>query len=87
MATINAAGEVQLEQGDVIPRAVAVRDDDPAHIVEFIKQVNPTIHSADDLLQAIKHVDQMRAEWLEQHGEDVPPAIQDDNTQDAAKGH
>jgi hypothetical protein len=86
MASINANGDIQLEQGDVIPRAVAVRTDDPPHIVEFISQVNPTIHSADDLAQAIAHVDTMRAEWLKQHGEEVVPAIHDDTPQDAAKG-
>lgn len=75
MATVNANGELQLEQGDVIPRAVAKRSDDPAHIIKFIDEINPTIHDADDLAQAIEHVDQMRREWRQQQGLEPLPSL------------
>lgn len=68
MARITATGDIQPEQGDVLPLEVAIRDDDPAHIVEFIKQVNPTIMDGDDLVQATAHVDKMRQEHRESLG-------------------
>lgn len=82
MATVSPNGEIQLEVGDVIPQQVAVRTDDPPHIVEFIEQINPTISDADELAQAIAHVDNMRREWLEKQGK---PAEESLMTPEAAK--
>lgn len=69
MATVNAAGELQLEQEDVLPREVAVKTNDPPHIVAEIERINPTIKTAEDLVKASLAIDDMRREY---HGVSNP---------------
>lgn len=75
MAYTDGTGVVHYEEGDVVPLEVAVRDDDPTHIVEFIKQVNPTIGDGEDLVQATAHVDEMRRQHRESLGLKENPHI------------
>jgi hypothetical protein len=71
MATVNAVGDLQLEQGDVLPQKIAHRTDDPGHITAKIDELNTTIKNANDLATALAQVDEMRRQWrIDQH---LPP--------------
>lgn len=69
MATVNAAGELMLEQSDVLPREVAIKTNDPPHIRAAIEKINPTIVTAEDLVKASLAIDDMRKEY---HGVSNP---------------
>ena len=75
MAYVTPTGDVQPEEGDVLPLKVAYRDDDPPHIRAFIDQVNPTIDDGEQLAQVVAKVDEMRREYAESQGKDENPAI------------
>lgn len=62
MAILNANGDLQPEQGDILPREVARRDDDSAEVVALIEELNPTIETAEDLAAAVEKVDALRRE-------------------------
>lgn len=72
MATITATGDIQLEPGDILPRKVAVRNDDPPQVRELIEELNPTIVTAEDLAAAIEKVDALRRELATKVNEDNP---------------
>ncbi len=60
MATINAAGDIQLEPEDILPREVSRRPDDPAEVIKLIELLNPQIVTAEDLAKAVRAVDALR---------------------------
>lgn len=62
MATLDANGNLQPEQGDILPREVAKRDDDSPEVVALIEKLNPMIETAEDLAYAVEKVDQLRRE-------------------------
>lgn len=72
MATINAVGQVQPEQGDILPREVARRDDDPPEVIALIEELNPTIETAEDLAEAIEQVDALRRNVASKANTDNP---------------
>lgn len=72
MATINAAGEVQLEQQDILPREVAHRPDDHPEVTALINSLNPTIETAEDLAVAVEQVDALRRELAKPEDKDNP---------------
>ncbi len=71
MATLDATGNIQLEQGDVLPQKVAHRTDDPGHITQKIDELNATINNAEDLAKAVAFIDEMRRSWRSDQG--LPP--------------
>lgn len=72
MATINAAGEIQLEPGDVLPRKVATREDDPLEVKQLIEELNPTLETAEDLAKAVEQVDALRRKLASKANKDNP---------------
>ncbi len=72
MATVNANGDLQPEQQDILPRKVAHRTDDPAEVTKLIDHLNLTIETAEDLVKAIDEVDTMRRELASKANEDNP---------------
>jgi len=60
MATVDAVGNVHLEQEDILPREVAHKADDPAQVTQLINELNPTIKTAEDLAAAVEKVDALR---------------------------
>lgn len=63
MAQLNPDGTIALKKEDVFPREVAVKTDDPPHIVAEIEKINPTIKTAEDLVKASLYIDDMRKEF------------------------
>lgn len=57
---INPDGSIQLEPSDVLPREVAVKTDDPPHIVAEIEHINSTIKTAQDLVSAVLYIGELR---------------------------
>lgn len=82
MAYVTPTGDLQPERGDILPREVAYRDDDPQHIREYIDMVNPTIKTAEDLVTAVEAVDALRREYAESLGKEPNPAITPETTQE-----
>lgn len=72
MATLDALGNLQPEQGDILPREVAKRDDDPAEVVALIEELNPTIETAEDLAAAVEQVDALRRDLASKANMDNP---------------
>ena len=72
MATVTATGELQLEEGDVLPREVARRDDDPPEVIALIEELNPTIQTAEDLAGCIELVDALRRSLASRANKDNP---------------
>lgn len=72
MATVNSAGEIQLEQEDILPREVARRDDDPAEVIALIEELNPLIETAEDLELALEQVDALRRELANKANKNNP---------------
>lgn len=72
MATLNANGDLQPEQGDILPREVAHKSDDPAEVTRMIDEINPTIKTAEDLADAIEKVDALRRQLASVTNEDNP---------------
>lgn len=60
MPILNANGDLQPEQGDILPREVAKRDDDTPEVIALIEELNPTIETAEDLAEAVAKVDELR---------------------------
>jgi len=65
MATVNATGEIQLEQEDILPREVAHRTDDPEEVTILIEKLNPYIVTAEDLALALEQVDALRRKLMD----------------------
>lgn len=76
MATVNAAGELQLEQEDILPREVAVKTNDPPDIVAAIEKINPTIKTAEDLVKASLYIDELRKKHFGVSNPDVSAEYQ-----------
>jgi hypothetical protein len=76
MAQLNPDGTLALEQEDVLPREVAVKTDDPPHIVAEIQKINPTIKTAEDLVKASLYIDDMRKEFHHVSNPDVSAEYQ-----------
>lgn len=72
MAILNANGDLQPEQGDILPREVARRDDDPAEVIALIEELNPQIETAEDLAAAVEEVDALRRELASKANLDNP---------------
>lgn len=79
MATVDSNGDLQLEPGDVIPRMVAYRSDDTAEVRALIDKLNPTIKTADDLLNAITEVDELRRKVATPENKDNPHLQSEDD--------
>jgi len=60
MAQVGPNGDLMLEQEDVLPRKVAIKTDDPQHIIDAINKINPTIKTAEDLAAAVAQIDELR---------------------------
>ena len=60
MSTVDALGNIQPEESDILPREVAHRTDDPAEVTALIDKLNPTIKTAEDLAKALEMVDALR---------------------------
>lgn len=61
MATVNANGDLQLEQGDIIPREIAVKDDDSAEVRKLIAELNVHKFSPTVFAKVLEIVDSLRA--------------------------
>ena len=72
MATLNADGTVQLEVGDVPPREIAHRTDDPAEVTALIDKLNPEIKTAEQLQAGIEEVDALRRKLADEANEGNP---------------
>ena len=72
MATVDALGNVQPEQDDILPREVAHRTDDPAEVTQLIDKLNPTIKTAEDLGKAVEQVDALRRSLADETNKDNP---------------
>ena len=72
MAILNANGDLQPEQGDILPREVARRDDDPAEVIALIEELNPQIETAEDLEAAVEQVDALRRELASKANQNNP---------------
>jgi hypothetical protein len=72
MAYTDPTGNVQPEQGDILPREVAHRSDDPAKVTELIDKLNPTIKTAEDLAAAVEQVDALRRSLADETNVDNP---------------
>ena len=72
MATIDLMGNLQPEPGDILPREVARREDDPQPVIELIEKLNPTIQTAEDLAVAVEKVDALRRQLADETNVDNP---------------
>lgn len=72
MAVLDANGNLQPEPGDILPRKVAYREDDPPAVRQLIEDINPTIETAEDLELAIQQVDDLRRELASKTNVDNP---------------
>ena len=72
MATLDANGDLQLERGDILPREIAHRTDDPAEVTQLIDKLNPTIQTSEDLATALEQVDALRRSLATPANEDNP---------------
>ena len=72
MPTVDALGNIHSEPGDILPREVARRDDDPPEVIALIEELNPTIKTAEDLAAAVEKVDALRRELASPANEDNP---------------
>mgnify|MGYP001606328583 CR=1 FL=1 len=72
MPTVNALGNIQLEPGDILPREVSRREDDPLEVTMLIEKLNPTIVTAEDLANAIDIVDALRRQLATEDNKDNP---------------
>lgn len=72
MATIDATGDVQPEQQDILPREIAHRTDDPEAVIQLIEKLNPTVKTAEDLAIALEQVDSLRRSLATEENKDNP---------------
>jgi hypothetical protein len=77
MATMNANGDVQLEQGDVIPREIAIKDDDSPEIKQLIQTLNQHTYSAKVFGKVLEIVDNLRSDY---HNVENPDLSKDNQT-------
>jgi|SRR5215216_1486052 len=72
MAILDANGNLQPEEQDILPREIAHRTDDPAKVTELIDKLNPTIQTAEDLAIALEQVDALRRSLADETNKDNP---------------
>ena len=72
MATVDALGNIQPEPGDILPREVARREDDPPEVIALIEELNPTIETAEDLAVAVEQVDALRRDLASKANQNNP---------------
>jgi hypothetical protein len=72
MATLDALGNLQPEERDILPREVAHKTDDHPEVTRMIDEINPTIKTAEDLADAVEKVDALRRQLADETNEDNP---------------